>query len=40
MDDYKDFTYDKFNFSGLPELIDDLHKDNKHYIPIVDAGIA
>ncbi len=40
MEDYKDFTFDPKNFAGLPKLIDDLHKDNKHYIPIIDAGIA
>ena len=40
MDNYRDFTFDPKNFAGLPQLIDDLHKDNKHYIPIIDAGIA
>ena len=40
MENYNDFTYDKKNYNGLPKLISDLHKDNKHYIPIVDAGIA
>jgi hypothetical protein len=28
------------NFAGLPKLITDLQNDNKHYIPIIDAGIA
>ena len=40
MENYNDFTYDKKNYNGLPKLISDLHKDNKHYIPILDAGIA
>jgi len=40
MEDYKDFTYDSKNFAGLPDLIKELHNDNKHYIPIIDAGIA
>ena len=40
MDNYKDFTFDPKNFGNLSQLISDLHKDNKHYIPIIDAGIA
>lgn len=40
MNTYEDFTYDRENFGGLPKLITDLHTDNKHYIPIIDAGIA
>jgi len=40
MENYKDFTFDPKNFAGLPKLIEDLHGNKKHYIPIVDAGIA
>jgi alpha-glucosidase len=40
MENYKDFTFDPTNFAGLPKLIEDLHNDDKHYIPIIDAGIA
>lgn len=40
MDNYKDFTYDTVKFKGLPEFVDDLHKQGRHFVPIVDAGIA
>ena len=40
MDNYKDFTVDLKNFAGLPQLISELHTVNKHYIPIVESGIA
>ena len=40
MDNYKDFTVDPKNFAGLSQLIADLKKDNKHYIPIIQTGIA
>lgn len=32
MDAYKDFTYDKVNFGGLPEFIEDLHAKGMHYV--------
>ncbi|XP_046862383.1 lysosomal alpha-glucosidase-like [Xenia sp. Carnegie-2017] len=34
-----DFTVNPKTFGGLPELVDDLHKHNQHYIPITDPGI-
>ena len=37
---YQDFTYDKDHFGDLKDFVDTLHKDNKRYIPILDAGIA
>jgi alpha-glucosidase (family GH31 glycosyl hydrolase) len=40
LDRYRDFTYDKLNFNGLGNFVDDLHSKNMHYIPIIDAGIA
>lgn len=40
MDNYRDFTFDKVNFEYLPSFIDELHSEDKHYIPIIDAGIA
>ena len=40
MENFNDFTYDQKNFKGLPKLIQDLHMDNKRYIPILDAGIS
>ena len=39
MQDYRDFSVgDKFE--GLNDFVTSLHNTNKHYIPIVDAGIA
>jgi alpha-glucosidase (family GH31 glycosyl hydrolase) len=40
LDNYRDFTYDKKKFEKLPAFIDDLHKKNMHYVPIIDAGVA
>ncbi len=40
MQDYKDFTYDKKAFAGLPEFVDELHKNNQKFVPIIDAGVA
>ena len=42
MDRYRDFTFDKDgNFKGLDSFVrDTLHKNNRRYVPIVDAGIA
>ena len=39
---YRDFTYDKNgSYAGLDSFVrDTLHKNNKHYVPIIDAGIA
>jgi len=40
MDSYRDFTVDPINFKGLADFVDDLHANNQHYIPIINAGIA
>jgi len=40
LENYKDFTFDKTNFEGLPDLVAELHASNQQYIPIIDAGIA
>jgi len=40
MDNYKDFTIDPKNFADLKLLINDLKNDNKHYIPVIEPGIA
>ena len=40
LDNYKDFTYDKMKFGDLPTFVQNLTKDNMHFIPIVDLGIA
>ena len=40
MDAYKDFTYDPVDYADLPQFVDDIHKEDYQYIPILDAGIA
>ncbi|XP_065342512.1 lysosomal alpha-glucosidase-like [Cloeon dipterum] len=35
-----DFTWDSELFAKLPEFVDDLHKAGRHYVPLIDAGIA
>ncbi|GFY49527.1 lysosomal alpha-glucosidase [Trichonephila inaurata madagascariensis] len=40
MDNNKDFTYDKENFAGLPEFVDDLHSKGMHYVIMTDPGIS
>ena len=40
MNNHKDFTYDKEKFQGLPQFVDELHKQGLHYIPIIDPGIS
>ncbi|KTF89339.1 hypothetical protein cypCar_00017799 [Cyprinus carpio] len=40
MDHALDFTYDTVNFSGLPELVKDLHRHDQHYVMILDPGIS
>lgn len=40
MYNYRDFTVDPQKFSHLPKLIEELHKRNQQYVPIIDAGIA
>jgi alpha-glucosidase (family GH31 glycosyl hydrolase) len=40
MDAYKDFTVSQVNFTGLGSFVNTLHSDSKHYVPIIDAGIA
>ncbi|KAJ8950170.1 hypothetical protein NQ314_008023 [Rhamnusium bicolor] len=40
MNNSNDFTYDKQNFEGLPEFIDDLHNRGMHYIPLIDPGVS
>ncbi|CAF2591307.1 unnamed protein product [Rotaria sp. Silwood2] len=35
-----DFTYDDVNFHGLPELVNGLQSDGKHYVNAIDAGIS
>jgi alpha-glucosidase len=47
MENYKDFTVNEVDFlgnpgafAGLPAFVDNLHKMNMHFIPIIDAGIS
>jgi len=38
---YEDFTVDQKRYKDLGDFVaNTLHKDNQHYIPIVDAAIA
>lgn len=41
MDTYKDFTYDphRYPLKKYRSFLDDLHKNNQHYVPILDAAI-
>ncbi|KAM6442830.1 sucrase-isomaltase, intestinal [Liasis olivaceus] len=40
MEDTKDFTYDKKNFAGLPEFVQDLHNHGQKYVIILDPAIS
>ncbi|CAI2383231.1 unnamed protein product [Moneuplotes crassus] len=40
MDRYIDFTVDETNFTGIKDFINTLHKEDRHFVPIVDAGIS
>jgi len=40
MHDHLDFTYDEKNFGGLPQFVDQLHKDGLHYIAMMDPAIS
>lgn len=37
---YRDFTTNNMYFLNLSDFVHDLHAMNKHYVPIIDAGIA
>lgn len=40
MNNSNDFTYDKVNYQGLPAFVEELHKNGRHYIPLVDPGVS
>jgi len=40
MKDYKVFTVDKQNWYGLSQFIEKLHSENRHFVAIVDPGVA
>ena len=35
MDNHKDWTLDKKNFAKLPDIVNDLHKNDQKYVIIV-----
>ncbi|CAF1091567.1 unnamed protein product [Adineta steineri] len=40
MSSHLDYTYDKINFNGLPDLVRALQSEGKHYVNIIDPGIS
>lgn len=40
MDNYRMFTYDKVNYKGLDVLVNDLTKNNLHWIPTMFMGLS
>eukprot|EP00117_Sycon_ciliatum_P004616 scpid29377/ scgid3594/ Lysosomal alpha-glucosidase; Acid maltase len=40
MQNHLDFTIDPDRFAGLPQLVENLHQHQQHYVMIVDPGIA
>ncbi|XP_028163081.1 lysosomal alpha-glucosidase-like [Ostrinia furnacalis] len=40
MKDANDFTYDTVAYAGLPEFVDELHKEGMHYVMLLDPGIS
>jgi len=40
MDNFKAFTIDPKNYSDLPTLVEELHNNDIHYVPILEPGIA
>ncbi|XP_061715629.1 lysosomal alpha-glucosidase-like [Cydia pomonella] len=40
MNNSNDFTYDKVKYAGLPEFVDELHKDGMHYVVLIDPGVS
>ena len=40
MDQHKDWTFDPKNYSNLPEIVDDLHKNKQRYIIMADPAIS
>ena len=37
---YQVFSVDEKNFAGLGELVEDMHKEGTHFIPIIDIGVG
>ena len=40
MDNYVDFTVNKTAFPNLTDFVNQLHSNNQHFIPIIDAAIS
>ena len=40
MDNFNMFTVDNVSFSGLSQLVQDLHRENRHFVPILDPSIS
>jgi len=40
MNFYRDFDNDPANFKNLSDVVDLFHKNNRKYVPILDAGLA
>ncbi|XP_044754385.1 lysosomal alpha-glucosidase-like [Coccinella septempunctata] len=40
MEDHNDFTYNKSAFGGLPEFVQELHKQGRRYAILIDPGVS
>lgn len=40
MNAYRDFTTDPVRYADLGKFVEDLRKNDMHYVPIIDAGVA
>ena len=40
MDDYKIFTISESRYKDLATKVEQIHKDGKTFVPIMDAGVA
>lgn len=40
MDNYKQFTYNKTTFAGLPQYVDQLHKQGMKYVQIFEISVS
>ncbi|XP_071081834.1 LOW QUALITY PROTEIN: lysosomal alpha-glucosidase-like [Haliotis cracherodii] len=40
MSSHLDWTYDNTTYTGLPDIVDDLHRNDQKYVIIVDPGIS
>lgn len=37
---YRNFEFDPDRYAGLPDFVDEIHKNGIHYVPMIDAGIS